>query len=317
MGGGWIGVDLFFVLSGFLITGQLMRDDWSLLEFFWRRLARLWPTLLLLCATLATIAPFAGVEWSAIATAATYTRTPALLVHDTGEPFLGHTWTLAVEMQFYVAAALVLLKRRNRDPRRVLIGATVLAVMSYALMAALILGGHTHFAYDATVTRSCGLFVGCAIAATPLPWRIARPLFWACIPLVVAAVLFGGQLDGFRLVLIPPMLALTAAAVSVAVVKPQWGVIRALSVPTMEWLGVRSYSLYLWHFPIFHLIYSNPWTAAPLSIALMWGASVAVASLSYQFLEVPSRRWLGAHRPGWALGRSPEVTELAPTAAAR
>jgi peptidoglycan/LPS O-acetylase OafA/YrhL len=112
--GGWLGVDIFFVISGYLITSQLLKPEWTFGQFIWRRLARLCPALLTLCITVAGLTVFGSGSPIAPLIAGAYLYTPAMLLGWLqADNYLGHTWSLAVEMQFYLAWAMFMLMARS------------------------------------------------------------------------------------------------------------------------------------------------------------------------------------------------------------
>jgi peptidoglycan/LPS O-acetylase OafA/YrhL len=327
--GGYLGVDAFFVLSGFLITSLLLaeagRSGRIGLKAFWsRRFRRLLPALVVLvlgvslyAALMASTVELARIRTDALATLAYVANWNSVFrQHGYWELFsapspLEHTWSLAIEEQFYlvwplVFAGLVWLSRwRGRDlARSVLRLSLFLAVCSASLMWYLYTpGGDTTRVYLGTDTRAAAILLGAAFAA----WRWSRrPVargwvasrlalevagFVAAIGLAVA----WARLDGQN-----PLLyrgGLLACGVAVVVViaassHEQAGPLsRALAWSPLRWFGLISYGLYLWHWPIYLILNGDRtglsgWPLFGLQIV----ASVAVAVVSFYLIEQPVRR---------------------------
>ena len=319
--GGYVGVDLFFVISGFLITGLLVRERTAsgriALGAFWaRRARRLLPALVLVVVACSAVAGYVGgdvlvglgrqvvgaatfsINWLFIAEGASY--------FDTSTPELfRNLWSLAVEEQFYLIwplAMLALLLVRGRFARASIAGA--LAVASALAMALLSSGDGTRVYYG-TDTHSFGLALGAALAflldgrftgSADAPTRAAR----IALPIVGAAALAGVLAIAALLPEDAPFTtqgglalasALTAIAILGATAPGSW-LGRALDVQPLRWIGERSYGLYLWHWPVLVLFAAAlppvaPWWAVP---AAALAVTVAASALSYRFVEVPVRR---------------------------
>jgi peptidoglycan/LPS O-acetylase OafA/YrhL len=266
LGLGWTGVDLFFVLSGFLITGILVDSLgaprwWS--AFFMRRVLRIFPLHYLALALFWLLAPLAGTAdvwtlrrwgfwyWGYLANWAFAARETI--------PGLSHFWSLAVEEQFYVAWPLVVLAARGKR-LAVVAGALVVAgpLVRWAIVA------HTGWpagsAYRVTPGRMDQLAIGAllAVALRTVEWRPLLRRIWA--PATVAGALgflLVGALHG-RYDMHDPHLeiwshSLLALAAGGAVLGAVLGegtagpLQRLLGAPTLRWLGRYSYGLYVWH----------------------------------------------------------------------
>ena len=319
--GGYVGVDVFFVISGFLITGLLVRERAtagriSLGGFWARRARRLLPALVLVVAVCSSAALFIGGDvlvglGSQVLGAATFSSNWLAIVlgqsyFDTTTPELfRNLWSLAVEEQFYLLwplALLLLLLVRNRFVRSGI--ALVLAIGSAVAMA-LLAGPDATRVYYGTDTHSFGLALGAALAfllegrfrdaAAPLPRpvRIALPIAGALATAgVVAVALLLPEGDwlathgGLALVAV-----LTAIAIAGATGAGSW-LGRALDVQPLRWIGERSYGLYLWHWPVLVLLVAalpreSAWWVAPAAALVV---TVGASALSYRFVETPLRR---------------------------
>ena len=315
--GGYLGVDAFFVLSGFLITSLLLaegaRTGTVALGAFWaRRARRLLPALL---AVLAFVAVYSLVVASAaerttirgdgIATLGYFANWRAIFSGTDywalfGSPSpLEHTWSLAIEEQFYLVWPLLLVAIAAA-PRRVLALAGGLAIASFVWMQVLYDPASPSRVYFGTDTRLASILIGAALAAWVArrghvargrPRAILELVAWTSVVLLTFAWL---RLDGSSTVLYRGGLFVTALAVAgviAAAVHPQrGGVNRVLSFGPLCALGLISYGVYLWHWPIYVWLdeqrtHLDGWALVALRIAI----TIAVATLSYFLLEQPIR----------------------------
>jgi peptidoglycan/LPS O-acetylase OafA/YrhL len=299
--GGHIGVDIFFVLSGFLITALLCQEyehygRINLKNFYIRRLLRLTPALAFLLAVLGayTILTKSGAELVKTGKAIVYT---ALYLSDFALAFgfaklgaLEHTWSLAIEEHFYLlyplALVLLLGKRMSRRLIFIIFGALIIAI---TIHRAFLWGpaaqevNRVFYAFD---TRADGLLIGCLLGLVvswgKLPsvkWFLALPpvltLFFA-----VVFVSWDSALYAYGLPIINLSTALVLAFALTA--RPAF-----LTNKALVWVGTISYGLYLWHNLIFILarerITESPWGVLILGSIV----SVVCAALSYYLLEKP------------------------------
>ncbi|WP_156426814.1 acyltransferase family protein [Mycobacterium sp. IS-3022] len=333
--GGFLGVDVFFVLSGFLITSLLLdehaRTGRIRLRDFWiRRARRLLPALLVMVLAVVAardlfsteaitalrddaVASFFWVaNWAFVAQ-----RTDYFAVGAPPSP-LQHTWSLAVEEQYYLLWPLLLIAvgfvfcRRDRLHLRwvVFALATVGAIASAAAAIVFVDGGSLNRIYFGTDTRAQALLVGAAAAALLVrdwttvtmagPVIRTRWLRWAARILSVvgiAVLAFAvhtatGSVGDFRAGLLI-VVALAAGLVIGAVAMDQDGpAARMLAWRPLVWLGAISYGVYLWHWPIFLVVNGERtgWSGWSL-FALRCAATLGVAALSWWLLEQPIRRW--------------------------
>lgn len=325
--GGYTGVDVFFVISGFLITrlidAEMREGRFSFAQFWLRRVRRLVPALLVVCAVSAAFAwalllPAGFRDFGQSLVAAALFLSNLLFWTESGyfdaaattKPLL-HTWSLAIEEQFYLIfpAIFVLLMRRSR--RAVVVGLCVLWALSFwaawrtsitdpslafyaphtrmweLLTGALLALAMPHLALSRRAAEVAGLLGLAALAAT-FAGLSPTPLFpgpGALLPCLGAALLIASAGRGTRLG-------------------------RALSSPGPVGIGLISYSLYLWHWPalVFAGIYANRSLTAAETAGVLAAALVASA-LSWRFVEQPVRR-------GNALASSRHLLAVAGTGAA-
>ena len=332
--GGYLGVDVFFVLSGFLITSLLLAEaeakgDVALGRFWSRRARRLLPAL---AGVLAAIAVYAAVlakpdelsqlRSDALATIAYVANwrqivagTDYWALFRTRSP-LEHTWSLAIEEQFYVVWPLVLaalVRARGRGVtkphtlrRRVLVVAGAGAVASYAAMAVLGRGADPSRAYFGTDTRLGSILVGAGLAAilagrAPLRRTGARvALDVAGITALAVTALLWTRIPGSSPFLYSGGFVVSAATTAVLItsaVQPQGLVRSLLSMRPLRLLGLVSYGVYLWHWPIYVVLDGSRtglsgWTLVAVRIAV----TLVIAVASYHLLEQPIRRGAGSPR---------------------
>ncbi|NNU43815.1 acyltransferase family protein [Ramlibacter montanisoli] len=313
--GGYIGVDIFFVLSGFLITSLLLAEldatgRVALASFWRRRFWRLTPPLLAMLAVYLLLAPLA---WPEVANHGLQALLAALYVSDYSAAFWGvprqlsHTWSLSVEMHFYLLWPLVLVfaYRRWKGGSLVPVLAVAYLLASMLRWVCTIKGQSWEQVYYRTDTHLSGLLLGSwlAVALRDPAWRdgLQQALPWL-LWLPVAAIVclqymwrdLWMQMWGFSLV------ELAAAAVVLAVQRPSSQLSLMLSRPVLVWLGKMSYGIYLWHFPVFlYLRVRHTWGEVMI-IGL--SLSVALAALSHYTLEAWASRRRGLRAPMQAAG---------------
>ena len=253
---------------------------------------------LAVCAAVALLDVLRGGGIAGPLVAATYVYTPAMLDGLPGldDAYLGQTWSLAVEMQFYIVWALTMHCGREWSRVRLLRLAACIAAASYGLLILAALDGRASEAYFATPTRLTGLFVGAclAIGAPRLPpTRLILPCAGT---ILVLGLPYASSMQGISLTVCTFAASLwTASAISRAELGTGIFVAVLDSRPS-RWLGERSYSLYLWHRPVFAVIDHH----APSSLSgwlWQWAATFLVATACHRWIEVPARRWLNRHPP--------------------
>jgi peptidoglycan/LPS O-acetylase OafA/YrhL/lysophospholipase L1-like esterase len=323
LGGGFLSVDLFFVLSGFLITSLLL-VEWDrtgsidLRRFWSRRLRRLLPAALVVLAATAVYAAIALdpaelhrfrldalaalanlANWRAIEAGSDYWAT-------FGRPSpLRHMWTLSVEEQLYLlwpATALLGLwvGRRRRWGRQTLLLITLgLAVASAAAMALLVHPGDTARAYYGTDTRASAVLLGAAaaIGLSRREWTAQDPVvrgLRALAPVAVIVLAVGWLwADGEDLALYRWgfVLCSVAATILVGAVATQSspGLVRALEVAPLRELGRISYGAYLWHWPVFVVLDEPIGGSRAIQTAVRVAISIALGIVSNRLVERPIR----------------------------
>lgn len=317
--GGYLGVDLFFVLSGYLITSLLVREfsDTGRIDLygFWvRRCRRLFPALLSLMPAIAIYGRFfarpedlQGLRNEALASLAYVANWYAIFsdrsywqLFAAPSP-LEHTWSLAIEEQFYVVWPLLaafLLKRGG--PRAMLVLSLLLSLLSVGAMLLLFSPADTSRVYLGTDTRMVAVLLGSALATLLPPgtsWSPARVKRLDVAGVVAACGLAVAwfRLRGTDTFLYRGGLWLTELAVLVliacAVMGRQSLVARALSFRPLRALGTISYGVYLWHWPVNVLLTAERLQLHGLPLqALRFAVTFAIAGISYRFLEAPIRR---------------------------
>jgi peptidoglycan/LPS O-acetylase OafA/YrhL len=320
--GGFLGVEVFFVISGYLITCVLLSDRErdgriNLGRFWFRRARRLLPALfVLLLGTLAAAVPFYREEVTELRSdtlAALGYATNWYLIADSKPyfeavgrpPLLQHLWSLAIEVQFYLLWPLIFALLVGRLHRTAIVFLLVgVAAASTVLMAVLWHPGvEPTRVYYGTDTRATGLLIGAALAFVWAPWSVTRPaagsrltigLELAGVVALVALVYLHLRLDQYEAFLYRGGFALVAAltVLTIAIaVHPRCHLGLFLGRQPLRWLGTRSYAVYLWHWPVFMLTRPNvdiSMDGAEL-LALRLGITFALAEVSYRLVEQPVR----------------------------
>ncbi len=324
--GGFLGVDLFFVLSGYLITSLLLveweaRNRIDLIRFWMRRARRLLPALVLVVlASLILASIFARQDLahtrSDVAGSLLYYMNWHLIAANhsyfnvMGNPsLLGHVWSLAVEEQFYIVWPLILvpclvLVGRKRLPMLVIAGIATSATLMWVLYHP---GSDPSRVYYGTDTRAFLLLMGILLA---LVWpyierlRDAVPLLelFGVAALVGTVLLFRNMQDFNPTFYRGGDLAASFCFVVLiaAVAHPRTGIGRALGVAPLRWVGERSYGIYLWHLPIILLVAGANVRSSPGVVVAEATIVIAAAALSFRYVEEPIRRgraqrWLSQH----------------------
>ena len=335
--GGFLGVDAFFVLSGYLITSLLLlewraRGAITLSAFWARRARRLLPALFLMLIGVVGYAVFFAapgeldrLRGDALANLVGVANW-RILVHRQFLTPLSHTWSLAIEQQWYAVWPLIVLaflRLRRGSPRLLLGTALVLIAVSVFLMAWLHKAGtEPSRAYYGTDARAQSLLIGGALAILLVqhgPIRSALSRFalqlvaLACAVFVVRAWYTTALNDEFLYRGGFPLLALAVAVVIAAVAQPNAGLLgRLLALPPLRGLGLISYGVYLWHWPVYFVLSAGR-TGLDLYplFAVRACVTLAIAVISYKLVETPVRR--GAfrlRRVSWTLAPA-SATSLA------
>ena len=325
--GGFLGVDLFFVISGYVITRLLLDSieqsgGLDLRGFYLARARRLLPALIFTMSTttiaigiwapdtikrLLTDMPFAltgTMNWWLVARHQDYFESIGR------PPLLQHTWSLAVEAQFYLLWPLILyfiLKRLGK--RRIPIAALVIAaasgvallLVSFSLDASN--ASKVSHVYFGTDTHSIGLFLGAALAVSWIPQNFTTQVSKKAQDFIDGIGVFGfiGIIATFLLIdetkptlykIAFPLAGIFGASIIMSVVHPASRFAPILQNPIFVWIGQRSYAMYLWHWIIFQVtrpsvdLAGQMWALYALRILIVF----ALADISLRYVEQPIRR---------------------------
>ncbi len=329
LSGGYIGVDVFFVISGFVITGVLLREQaathrTSILAFYGRRCRRIIPaaTLAIVVTVVATYAVLGVVDGNQTAIDARWAAIFLANFHfaSVGTNYLSaqlppsplqNFWSLAVEEQFYLVYPTIFLvlsavRSRLSLRARLAIGLTATIVASFTFSVIQTASNPT-VAFFSPFTRAWELALG-ALIAVGTEWLLEVPevigsiMTWAGLGAIgLAAVMFTSNTPypGWQAAL--PVIG-TALVIAGGAATPRWAAEGLLKVTPFRWLGKLSYSLYLWHWPILIIAAESVGkTSLPFSQNLVWLLVALLASIvSYNLVENPIRHstFVGARR--WA-----------------
>ncbi|MBV8036898.1 acyltransferase family protein [Roseateles sp.] len=313
MPGGFVGVDIFFVISGYLITTLLLQrlaaGSYSVGSFYAARIRRIFPALFAMLALVAPaclllLEPQALREFARLLGATGLFVSNVELYRTTGyfegaadlKPLL-HTWSLAVEEQYYIVFPLLLALLWRVARQR--IGVALLGVGLLSLAYCLwLMERDAELAFYAAPARTFELMIGSGLAwwvsrsdAKPgCPTWVYALVGWAALAALVASPLLMRADRAF-----PGPAALWPCLATAALIwvggSGQAGATRWLSVAPLRWIGAMSFSLYLWHWPMLvltrHLVLDLP---TPAQVALAVSLSVALAWASLRWVEAPVRR---------------------------
>jgi len=305
--GGYVGVDVFFVLSGFLIS-QIIENDlregkFSIANFYERRIRRIVPALVVVSASCTAIALvvlmpdelklYAGSLLAAALSVSNVWFASLTSYFDPAaatQPLL-HTWSLGVEEQFYVVFPVLLSLAYRRGTRLVSAVVWGLLFASFAMSAALT-PDYPRSSYFLIHTRAWELLLGSVVALRLVPpatrqWQREAASAVGLLAVVAAVLMFSDKtpFPGYA-ALLP---CLGTALVIWAGGTPVFA--RSLTIPPMVFIGLISYSLYLWHWPLIvfaKLLLVQPFTL--LQQSLLMAAAVALSVLTWRYVETPFRR---------------------------
>jgi peptidoglycan/LPS O-acetylase OafA/YrhL len=332
MPGGFLGVDVFFVISGYLIASLLLAEyrrggHIGLGRFWARRARRLLPAVGAMVAVTMVVAAIVepdridALRGDAIASLAYVANWHFILDQQSyfeqfQRPSLfRHLWSLSVEEQFYLFWPLAFAAgMKLADRRRLLVGVLAGALASVALGWVLFDPHDASRVYYGTDTHAVGLLLGVALALVWSPWDLRRgsPGRWTGPVLDALGVLALGyvvlsfvEVHDYDLGLFHGgylWLALFTAILIGVLAHPAARLGGLLALPPIVWLGLRSYSFYLWHWPVLALTRPGIDVSMPrgILIPLQLIAVLALAELSYRFVEIPFRRRREAAGPGAA-----------------
>lgn len=326
MPGGFVGVDIFYVISGFLIVGLLMRElqvtgTVSFTGFYARRIRRLWPAYcLVVISTLALgwwlLTPLGeqqALARSVLASLAFVSN--VYFLNTTGGYFdqattitpLLHTWSLSVEEQFYLICPIALLllwklsRRTGVDARRVTLGALAAVLVLSFTACVLMTGSDPSRAFYLTWYRAWELAAGALLAfmsgsirARPVA---AAPCLWSGLALILLSITVLD--DASRFPGPAALLPVAGATLVIAGGAMRGGTLpgRLLSSPPMVWVGKLSYSWYLWHWPL--LAIARTWSMGEPDVlrdAMAGGVlGLVLSGATYLLVENPVR----IRKPGW------------------
>ena len=320
MHGGFFGVEVFFVVSGYLITSLLLderekQQRISLEQFWMRRARRLLPALATMLAAVAVWAAFFGsaeqqstlkrdLPWS-LFYAGNWGQilgtTPYFSSAD--PPLLRHLWSLAVEEQWYLIWPLVFVGVMTIGAGRLRSRGSAFVGIAVAIMfGTSVMHGHVsdNALYLSTITRSSGLLLGAGCAFVWRPWRSSipsehrgrrlDPIGAGALTLLICIMSVASLQAGYVYQWLLPVVSILAMVVIAVAVYPGARGMRAILGwrPLVE-VGRRSYGIYLWHWPVFvigHVYHSGSWTKFVVGVAV----TAAISEACYRFVETPVRK---------------------------
>ncbi|MFM7623324.1 MAG: acyltransferase family protein [Actinomycetota bacterium] len=324
--GGFLGVDLFFVISGYVITGLILDSiersgGLDLRAFYLSRIRRLVPALIAMVVfTTIYIGVYAPETVRRFLNDLSYVFTGTMnwaLVNRQQDyfeaigrpPLLQHTWSLAVEAQFYLIWPLVLLfvlryfgKKNISFVALAIALASGFALFIYSVQIDIRESAVSHV-YFGTDTHSIGLFLGAALAVSWKPQNLTKEISKRAQDFVdligvfgflglISAFLFINESDPTLYRVAFPLTAIFGCATLISVIHPASRFAPILSTKPALWIGERSYGIYLWHWIVFQLtrpsldLVGDDWALYSLRVLIVF----ALADISYRYIETPVRR---------------------------
>ena len=329
LGGGYVGVDVFFVISGFVITGVLLRErastgSTSILHFYGRRARRIIPaaTLVIITAVVASYVLLGPLSGNQAAGDGRWASVFLINFHfaDSGTNYLAsqlppsvlqNFWSLAVEEQFYLVYPMIFLLVAGlswRLPLRGRLGLVLGAAVIASFVASVVeTSANPNAAYFLPYPRVWELALGglVAIGATSLrrvtAWTAAALSWLGLGSIVLAACLFSSATAYPGWVVALPVVG-AALVIAAGTTQPAYGVEILLRLRPLQWVGLISYSLYLWHWPVLTIAAQHTGTdSLPVTDALGWVAfSLGLAVITYLLVENPIRHGTFLTTKRWA-----------------
>lgn len=292
--GGYAGVDLFFVLSGFLITSVILREiedtgTLSFVNFYFRRSLRLFPALFTVCLT-----AFVAISWTRTWQAAVNEVSPAITYvsdvtrHKGWPDTLAHTWSLSLEEQFYIVWPLVLAPLAAFGARRFAPIPLFICAIAVGVWRSYLFHKHLYWSrpFDWPDVRSDGVMIGCALALLEVEHLRILAKLWPLAVTAVAAYFgfvdwetgtpYDGGLIAFSFS--------SAVLIAKLVTDPDSRCGKIFSNFALVRVGQISYGLYLWHYLIFKLLPHMPRFHTTVAV---FALSFACAALMYRYIERP------------------------------
>ena len=316
-----MGVDVFFVLSGYLITSLLIREinfsgRVALRKFYIRRFLRLtpafWTLLFVISVMTALFAAKRGEGFQAVLISAVYLMNWNRAFHLFPEGLLAHTWSLSMEEQFYVLWPSVLLVINHRRPIRWTL--IIIAAMTIWRIYLALSGADPDRTYNGFDTHGDALLIGCVLALAPMALNaaaLARTLVALPIIGVILMLREAALQTLFTQTLGLSLASLLSAWLIVGALQPGW-FRQVLSVHPLVYTGRISYGWYLWHAPFLLLGAKSPFLQSGSGKTLLVLMAYSVAACSYHFVEQPFLRLKSRFEPKESKYLTPPPDEDAP-----
>ena len=306
--GGFVGVDIFFVISGYLITSQLLgamdRGTFSFSDFYERRVRRLLPALVPVLVFAAFIAAWrlnprelidfsnSLVSFCLFASNIFFMNQDSYFDGSSALTPLLHTWSLSVEEQYYLLFPAALFVVHAVARKRVVLAIAIIFALSLAFSIFAVEQGWANIAFYHPLSRFWELMIGSILATGAVKFRLgdaaANAISALCLAAMTASLLLISKTTPFpgAIALVP---TLATAGLILCGQRNTTLVGRLLSLRPPVFIGKISYSLYLWHWPLLALLSTRDEKPGLAAIALVLLASIALATLSYLFVEKPFR----------------------------
>lgn len=306
--GGFVGVDIFFVISGYLMTAIIIKglqeERFSLVKFYMARVRRIVPVLIVVISTMLTLGWFwlndsdygnlakESINSLGFIANVGYWRSSGYFDSISLEKWLLHTWSLGVEAQFYLLFPLLMIVLWRLSPKFQVITLVLILILCISLLLGI---------YFTTWKPNAAFYLlpmrGWELLAGGVVYLVARnnalsdafmkPVFWAGIALIFSSIFFISSEDAW-----PGYLAVLPVLGTSLVIFANQSNVTLLESSFVQWIGERSYSLYLWHWPLLVLLNFLDLMDDSLSVYSALFFSFILAHFSYVLIEVPTRKHL-------------------------
>jgi len=306
--GGFVGVDIFFVISGYLMTAIIIKGlqekRFSLVKFYMARIRRIVPVLIVVISTMLTLGWFwlNDSDYGNLAKESIYSlgfianigywRSSGYFDSISLEKWLLHTWSLGVEAQFYLLFPLLMIVLWRFFPKFKVITFVLILVLFISLLLGMYFTiWKPNAAFYLLPMRGWELLAGGVVyliaSNNSLSDNFIKPVFWTGIVLIFGSIIFINSEDAW-----PGYLAVLPVLGTSLVIYANYSNVSLLENGFIQWIGERSYSLYLWHWPLLVLLNFLGLMDDNLSVYSALTFSFILAHASYVLIEVPTRKHL-------------------------
>lgn len=291
--GGFIGVDIFFVISGYVITQSLIRDGIKFKLFYIRRFFRIIPPVIpvLLFVLFVKLFDINIVSLEEALYALFSIMNWVRVFEITDGSYVGHFWSLSIEEQFYLFWPLVLLSFMKFN-NKLIICLLLVIIFTIIQLSMFYIGVDFNRIYNGTDTRISQILIGCSLCFLNKKYQFNSLIASICL---ISLILFGIFIDKYSSFYISfgiPLIAILSAFIILHMANDKSFLHKIFEQKLILWGGSRSYALYLWHYPVLGICFQlgSEYSIRPLiSVIIATIITTLFSEISYRYLEKPSR----------------------------